>query len=326
MNKLNNIYNAYLNFINHDNDEFSVLKIKNDYLNHEEIVALYELISKSIDNREKGQIIGAIKDFKQNVENAANERIKELKSRENMIDVNLPIRNTIGSLHPMTLTINDIKTVISNMSFEGMRFQFRESPEIETSFNNFDALNIPALHPCRTDHQSFHIDNEYILRTHTTSTTAHILQQNTHENGAYFTIGKTYRRDSDATHVPMFHQWEILVIHDKANFPELLTFLKTFLNAFFGRQLKYRFRPSFFPFTRFSTEVDIWFNDRWLEVLGCGIIAPEVFDACKSRCRMAFAVGGGVERLCMIKNGIKDIRSLYGNVVINGFTRFGGNK
>ena len=325
MKNLNDVYDKYLNLIENESNESIVLKIKNDYLNHEEITSLYELIRKSIDNHEKGRIIGIIKDFKQNIENAANQRIKSIKSNEIVVDVNLPTMYTVGSLHPMTLTINDIKTVIYNMSFEGMRFQFRESDEIETAFNNFDALNIPSLHPCRTDHQSFIIDNSNILRTHTTSTTAHILQDNINENGAYFTIGKTYRRDSDATHVPMFHQWEILVIHENANFPALLTFLKTFLNSFFGRQLTYRFRPSFFPFTRFSTEVDIWFNGRWLEVLGCGIIAPEVFDACKSNYRMTFAVGGGVERLCMIKHGIKDIRSLYGNSVMNGFTKLGGN-
>ena len=326
MKKLDNIYNEYVNLIANESNASIVLKMKNDYLNHEEISSLYDLISKSTDNHEKGRVIGVIKEFKQNVENAANNRIEQLKSREHVIDVSLPTLDVIGSLHPMTLTINEIRTVISNMSFEGMKFQFRESPEIETAFNNFDALNIPALHPCRTDHQSFHINDEYILRTHTTSTTSRVIQENANDDGAYFTIGKTYRRDSDATHVPMFHQWEILVIHENANFPALLTFLKTFLNAFFGKQLKYRFRPSFFPFTRFSTEVDIWFNDRWLEVLGCGIIAPEVFDACKSKSRMAFAVGGGVERLCMIKNGIKDIRSLYGDAIMNGFTRFGGNR
>lgn len=324
MNKLQIIYDEYLHKVQNEVSELNILKMKNDYSNHIEVGLMYDKLKLANNNEEKGEIIRAIKEFKKQVEEMANKYIQLIKSQEKKVDVLLPVSDKMGSLHPMTLTINEIKTVIRNMSFEDMKFEFRETSEIETAFNNFDALNIPALHPCRTDHQSFSIDNEHILRTQTTSTTAHILQQNKSENGAYFTIGKTYRKDSDATHVPMFHQWEILVIHNKANFPALLTFLKTFLNAFFGKQLEYRFRPSFFPFTRFSTEVDIWFNGRWLEVLGCGIIAPEVFEQCNSDYRMTFAVGGGVERLCMIKNSITDIRSLYGNKKIFGFSTFGG--
>lgn len=299
----------YANEINDLKNVDKILNLKNQYFKTSVIEDIYKQIPKAI-KEEKGALIKIVKNYQNQLSMIAQNKISMLKSLENKVTTALPVRKTLGSLHIMTIVNNKIDSILQNLIFEGLKFQKSYGNDIESEFYNFTALNIPDLHPCRTDHQSFFVKNG-ILRTQCTSVTAHLIEKHKSGNGAFYTIGKTYRRDLDATHLPQFNQMDILVIHEKANFENLITFVQLFLNTFFGEKLKYRLRPSYFPFTNFSSEVDVWFNGRWMEILGCGVIAPEVFDICKSEQRMSFAMGIGLERLIMIKYGITDIRDLY---------------
>jgi phenylalanyl-tRNA synthetase alpha chain len=321
MKNLNDLSNKFGQEIQFLTDIQDVLMIKNKYIHHIEVNDMYEKLG-TLDNQTKGEIIANIKKYKEDINNITNEKIRLIQSQETKIDCSLMVRKTFGFIHPITVVMNRIRTIMYSLDFHGLRFLEESSNEIEYDFYNFEALNIPKMHPCRNDHQSFFLNNGMILRTQCTATSAHILEKHKTGDGAFFSPGKAYRRDLDATHLPQFYQCDILIMHHKANFQNLLSFIQLFLNTFFGQTLKYRFRPSHFPFTDFSTEVDIWFNGRWLEVLGCGIVNKEVFDVCKSNYRMAFALGMGIERLLMILYSVSDIRSLYSK--IDGFAYIGG--
>lgn len=232
------------------------------------------------------------------------------------IDVTLPgRRRAVGTLHPVTITLNKIQSL-----FQQYGFEVADGPEIEDDFHNFEALNIPPHHPARAMHDTFYFDDGLLLRTHTSS-----VQIRTMENCAppirIIAPGRVYRCDSDITHSPMFHQVEGLCIDTNVNFAQLKGLVIEFLHAFFENdQLGIRFRPSYFPFTEPSAEVDIeWQDDQgnsnWLEVMGCGMVHPNVFsqvgiDASRFN---GFAFGLGVERLAMLYYGVRDLRMFYEN-------------
>ena len=227
------------------------------------------------------------------------------------IDVTLPGRKRLsGSIHPITTTLSEIENIFLNAGF-----LVEDGPEIEDEHHNFTALNIPENHPARAMHDTFYFDNNLLLRTHTSP----IQIRSMEKQGVPIKIiapEKVFRRDSDLTHIPMFHQIEGLVIDQGINFTHLKGILHEFINCFFELPMELRFRPSYFPFTEPSAEVDILSEDgKWLEILGCGMVHPKVLDLLEldSEKYTGYAFGMGVERLAMLKHEIKDIRLFYDN-------------
>lgn len=227
------------------------------------------------------------------------------------LDVTLPGRGLgTGGLHPVTRTLARIQTLFASIGFE-----VAEGPEIETDFYNFTALNIPENHPARAMHDTFYVDDKYLLRTHTSP-----VQIRHMENKApplkIIAPGRVYRVDSDATHSPMFHQVEGLWVDEEVSFANLKGVVQDFLQRFFERgDLKVRFRPSFFPFTEPSAEMDMSWGDNWLEIGGCGMVHPNVLKHVNidSEKYLGFAFGLGVERLAMLRYGVDDLRLFFTN-------------
>ena len=239
------------------------------------------------------------------------------------IDVSLPGRGTgTGGLHPVTRTMQRIQEI-----FGGAGFQVAQGPEIEDDFHNFEALNIPAHHPARAMHDTFYFEEGTLLRTHTSPVQIRVMKD-AQPPVKVIAPGRVYRCDSDLTHTPMFHQVEGFMVDDEVTFADLKGVLNAFLHTFFERDdLDVRFRPSYFPFTEPSAEVDIQCvmcggdgcrvcsHTGWLEVLGCGMIHPEVMRhvGIDSEKYSGYAFGMGVERLAMLRYGVNDLRLFFEN-------------
>lgn len=257
-------------------------------------------------NNAKRTLQAAIERQRQIFENAK----LETRLTEEKIDITLPGRGQhSGGLHPITITLQSIIDLFTQVGFEIVY-----GPEIEDDYHNFEALNIPAHHPARAMHDTFYIDKKTLLRTHTSSVQIRFM----HERKPPFRFiapGRVYRCDSDMTHTPMFHQVEGLMVTDNVTFAELKGLLKGFLQNFFERSLQVRFRPSYFPFTEPSAEVDIMGDKGWLEVIGCGMVHPNVLKnvGIDSEQYTGLAFGMGVERLAMLRYGIDDIRIFFEN-------------
>ena len=305
-------------------DSLEALRIK--YLGKKGLVSLEmkSLSSLSIDEKKiKGQELNTFKSFfEKEIQNKRSEietsSINEKLRKEN-IDATLPPRNfETGRIHPISQTTYKIIEIFGNMGFS-----VKSGPDIETDFNNFTALNIPDHHPAREMQDTFYLDKK-VLRTHTSPVQVRTMLESKPPI-RIIVPGRTYRSDSDATHTPMFHQVEGLLIDDKSTMSHLKGCLIDFLKEFFEiSDLKYRFRPSYFPFTEPSAEMDIAYTktnnilkfgegDEWMEILGCGMVNPIVLENCKidSKKFQGFAFGMGIERLSMLKYGITDIRSFY---------------
>ena len=238
------------------------------------------------------------------------------------VDVTLPGRGRgLGGLHPVTRTLARIERLFANAGF-----RVAEGPEIEDDYHNFEALNIPAHHPARAMHDTFYFDEHLLLRTHTSPVQIRVME-NSELPLKIIAPGRVYRCDSDLTHTPMFHQVEGFLVDEQVSFADLKGVLYDFLQNFFERELKLRFRPSYFPFTEPSAEVDIECvmcsgsgcrvcgNSGWLEVLGCGMVHPEVFRhvGIDSERYTGYAFGMGVERLTMLRYGVNDLRLFFEN-------------
>ena len=231
------------------------------------------------------------------------------------IDVTLPGRAQVnGGLHPVTMTIERIENFFSQIGFS-----VAQGPEIEDDYHNFEALNIPAHHPARAMHDTFYFGDGTLLRTHTSGVQVRTMEKQ-QPPIRIICPGRVYRCDSDQTHSPMFHQIEGLLVDDNISFADLKGILHNFLNVFFERDLQVRFRPSYFPFTEPSIEVDIGYQgedgeQKWLEVLGCGMVHPKVFEhsGIDTEKYTGFAFGMGVERLAMLRYGVKDLRMFFEN-------------
>jgi len=265
----------------------------------------------------------AINVVKQAVEAALTARREALLNAEQAkqlaqesIDVTLPARaQAQGGLHPVTLTLKRVEAL-----FHSIGFEVATGPEIETDFYNFTALNIPEDHPARAMHDTFYIDDAHVLRTHTSPVQVRYMENALKTNKTpplkIIAPGRVYRVDSDATHSPMFHQVEGLWVDEDISFANLKGVVQDFLQKFFERDdLTVRFRPSFFPFTEPSAEMDMSWNGGWLEIGGCGMVHPEVFkhvniDSEKYR---GFAFGLGIERLTMLRYGVNDLRHFFNN-------------
>ncbi len=240
------------------------------------------------------------------------------------IDVTLPGRPVSrGYRHPLYRTLNEIEQI-----FIGLGFDVAEGPEIESDYYNFEALNLPKMHPARDMQDSFYISGEVLLRTHTSPVQVRVMEARRPEVPIRIIApGKVYRRDDDATHSPMFHQVEGLLIDQRVTFGQLKGTLMAFIKQLFGEQLQVRFRPSYFPFTEPSAEVDmscvscggsgcrVCSHTGWLEILGCGMVHPRVLSMSGYDPEevSGYAFGMGVERIAMLKHGIDDLRLFYEN-------------
>lgn len=275
-----------------------------------------------LSKEERPKAGAAINVVKQAVEKALNDRRdaillaeQEAQLANETIDVTLPARaQSTGSLHPVTLTLQRIEKL-----FHSIGFDVATGPEIETDFYNFTALNIPENHPARAMHDTFYVDtpdgSERVLRTHTSPVQVHYMEGK-QPPMKIIAPGRVYRVDSDATHSPMFHQVEGLWVDENISFANLKGVVQDFLQKFFERDdLTVRFRPSFFPFTEPSAEMDMSWNGGWLEIGGCGMVHPEVFKHVNidSEQYRGFAFGLGVERLAMLRYGVNDLRHFFNN-------------
>ncbi len=280
---------------------------------------------KDMPSKERPLVGGLVNQLKEEIEKELKERKKsiEKEEREEYIDITLPGKKPlVGKLHPITQTIEEIKRI-----FMGLGFRVVRGPEAETEYYNFEALNMPRYHPARDEQDSFYLDNNYLLRTHTSPVQIKIMEK---ESPPIRIIapGKCYRRDAvDASHFTMFHHVEGLAVDKKITFSDLKGSLTYFVHQMFDKETKLRFRPSFFPFTEPSAEVDIscimckgsgcrvCSGKGWLEILGAGMVDPEVFKKVNydPEKYQGFAFGMGVERICMLKYGIDDIRLFFQN-------------
>jgi phenylalanyl-tRNA synthetase alpha chain len=276
--------------------------------------------------RAVGQVINQAKDQFQEQLNARKHALENIELERRLaseqIDVTLPGRGqSVGGLHPVSTTLRRIAKIFASVGFNVV-----EGPEIEDDYHNFGALNIPEHHPARAMHDTFYFDAHTVLRTHTSPVQIRVMES---EQPPLKVIapGRVYRCDSDITHTPMFHQVEGFLVDTEVSFADLKGVVYQFLRAFFEKDIQVRFRPSYFPFTEPSAEVDIECvmcngegcrvcgQTGWLEVMGCGMIHPEVFKAVNidSEQYSGFAFGMGVERLAMLRYGINDLRLFFEN-------------
>ena len=270
----------------------------------------------SLPNEDKPKLGALVNEVKKGIEFALNDR-KELIQKDILakqlsdesVDVTLPgIKRSNGSLHPITLTMRNIERI-----FHSVGFDLANGPEIEDDYHNFTALNIPESHPARAMHDTFYIDKKHVLRTHTSPVQVRYMKNNKPPL-RIISPGRVYRVDSDATHSPMFHQVEGLWIDERVNFANLKGLVQDFLQQFFeDSTLSIRFRPSFFPFTEPSAEIDMSWNGGWLEIGGCGMVHPAVLEQVDINTDdfQGFAFGLGVERLAMLKFGLNDLRPFF---------------
>jgi len=250
------------------------------------------------------------------------QQVVEEKLVTEKIDVTQPGRNSgIGKLHPITRTLERMEAIFSRLGFD-----VASGPEVEDDYYNFEALNIPKDHPARAMHDTFYVDAHTVLRTHTSPVQIRYMH-NSNPPIRVIAPGKVYRCDSDVTHTPMFHQLEGLAIGDDVTFADLKGILIHFVQEFFEQDLGVRFRPSYFPFTEPSAEVDIrcvfcggkgcrvCSHTGWIEVLGCGMVHPEVLrhGEIDSEKFSGYAFGLGVERLSMLRYGVNDLRLYFDN-------------
>jgi phenylalanyl-tRNA synthetase alpha chain len=281
---------------------------------------------------EERPVIGAVANkVKDELSEAIEQRLVLLKQEavsqrlaNEKIDVTLPgRRGQFGSKHPVTLVTEELIEIFSSLGF-----CVAEGPEVEQDFYNFEALNIPKDHPARDMQDTFYINDEVVLRTHTSPVQIRSMLKQA-PPVRVIAPGTVYRRDSDITHSPMFHQIEGFMVDENITFGDLKGILTTFIHECFGKNVGVRFRPSFFPFTEPSAEVDIQCvicggkgcrvckNSGWLEILGSGMIDPEVFKSVNydSERYSGFAFGMGLERIAMLKYGVNDLRLFFENDV-----------
>ena len=314
------------------NDLRALEQVKVDYLGKKGQLTEYLKNVGQLPPEERPAAGQAVNVVKQRINTLITERHEilsatalEAQLTADAVDVTLPGRGQgMGSIHPITRTRERIEAFFLQMGFE-----IKEGPEIEDEYHNFEALNIPDHHPARAMHDTFYLKDGRLLRTHTSPVQIRIMKD-PHRSLPIqmITPGRVYRCDSDATHTPMFHQVEGLVINEHASFTQLKGLLQDFMRSFFENdQLQMRFRPSYFPFTEPSAEVDIGCvicagqgcrvckQTGWLEVLGCGMVHPNVLknvdiDSEKYR---GFAFGVGMDRLTMLRYGINDLRMMFEN-------------
>jgi len=310
-------------------DEVSLQNLKAKFVGRKGVITEILKSMKDVpqeDRPKMGMLINEVKTFVEALFDEKSNQIREDKKKraitEEKIDVTLPSRSvSVGAKHPVSQVMEEIVNI-----FERMGFEVAEGPEVETDYYNFEALNIPKNHPARDMQDTFYISDDAVLRTHTSPVQIRVMEK---EEPPIKIIapGRVYRCDSDVSHTPMFHQIEGLLVDRNVTFGDLKGVLTEFLRLIFGEGLGVRFRPSFFPFTEPSAEVDIECvicggqgcrvckDSGWLEILGCGMVDPEVFKSVNydPEVYSGFAFGMGIERITMLKFGINDIRLFFEN-------------
>jgi phenylalanyl-tRNA synthetase alpha chain len=310
-------------------DGAALEQLRVDYLGKKgQITALLKGLGKlSAEDRPKaGALINVVKQELQELIGARKAGLDrdavEAQLAAEKIDVTLPGRGqSSGGIHPVTRTMERMEDFFTAIGFDVV-----EGPEIEDDYHNFEALNIPAHHPARAMHDTFYVDEHTVLRTHTSPVQVRVME-NQEPPLRIICPGRVYRCDSDLTHTPMFHQVEGLLIDEHSSFADLKGLIEDFLRVFFERELQVRFRPSYFPFTEPSAEVDIQCvncggdgcrvcsHTGWLEIMGCGMVHPKVFEYSNidTEKYSGFAFGMGVERLAMLRYGVNDLRLFFDN-------------
>lgn len=323
--KLEEIKAAVESVLSDINDMDALEQVRIKYLGKKgELTAVLKGMGKL--SAEERPIIGALaNEIRSNLENAIDEKKAQLAAKAEeaqlaaeVIDVTMPGKKpSIGKLHPLTQVMNTIKD-----TFIGMGFEIADGPEVELDYYNFEALNIPKNHPARDTQDTFYIDDDVVLRTQTSPMQIRVME-NTKPPIRIIAPGRVYRSDSvDATHSPVFHQIEGLVVDKGVTMADLKGTLETFIHALYGEETKVRFRPHHFPFTEPSAEVDVSCfvcggkgcsvckGEGWIEILGCGMVHPKVLANCgiDPEVYSGFAFGLGLERIAMGKYDINDLR------------------
>ena len=329
MSDLKNIHKEYISKLNETLNEEQVNQIKSELFGKNGLISSQFKKLGSLDENERKQFASELNKIKDELQNIIANSLKDIelkkineKLENEKVDITLPERPiTRGKIHPVSQTIDEISSIFSEIGFS-----VEEGPDIENEYNNFSALNTPDHHPARDMHDTFYLDEkkEILLRTHTSPVQIRTMIK----SKPPFKIiapGRTYRSDSDQTHAPMFHQVEGLHIDKDVNMGHLKGCLNYFIKEFFEvDKIKMRFRPSHFPFTEPSAEVDIGYEikdgkivigegDQWLEILGCGMVHPNVLKNVKVDPEkfQGFAFGIGIDRLAMLKYGINDLRAFF---------------
>jgi phenylalanyl-tRNA synthetase alpha chain len=295
-------------------EELESLRVR--YLGRQGEITLLTRSMGDVPKEQRPAFGQAVNTAKQRVQQAIDERKSSVaaggRSAVEGIDVTLPgIRRGIGRRHPLMQTMEQVKTVLL-----GLGFRYDDYPEVETEWYNFDSLNTPTWHPSRDMHDSFYTQSNNVLRTHTSAFQVRAMRMIGTPPIRAMTSGRCYRRDDiDATHFPIFHQLDVIAIDRNISFSDLKWTLDKMLRAVLGADIRLQFRPSYFPFTTPSAEVDVFYNGRWMELLGSGMMRPEVLrnggiDPAEYR---GFAFGMGIDRLTMARYRIDDIRLLYEN-------------
>ena len=329
MENLNALTEAALKQVQDADDLASLDKVRVEYLGKKGSISAQMKSLGQLSAEERPAAGAKINEAKNQVQDALNERKAALEKAAidaqlaaETLDVTLPGRaNQTGGLHPVTRTLERIEAI-----FAAVGYAVEEGPEIEDDYHNFEALNIPSHHPARAMHDTFYVDDTHVLRTHTSP-----VQVRTMENRKppirIICPGRVYRCDSDLTHTPMFHQVEGLVVDKGISFADLKGTVDEFLKAFFEADVPVRFRPSYFPFTEPSAEVDIGCThcggkgcrvckqSGWIEIMGCGMVHPNVLSASgvDPEVYSGFAFGLGVERMAMLRYGVNDLRLFFEN-------------
>lgn len=317
-----------LDALNAARDLAALDQVKNTYLAKKGIFAAHMQLLGKASAEERPALGKLINDARDSLQQALDRKLADLQAaalrdrlQAERVDISLPGRRLPeGGLHPVTLTRMRIEDWFARLGFS-----VEEGPEIEDDFHNFTALNIPEHHPARAMQDTFYFDAATVLRTHTSNVQIRTLESR-QPPLRFIAPGRVYRSDSDMTHTPMFHQVEGMVIDKDSTFADLKGILIHFLRDFFGREdLQVRFRPSFFPFTEPSAEVDIAFfaegedplQAKWLEVLGCGMVHPQVLVnvGINPDEYQGYAFGMGIERLAMLRYGVSDLRMFFENDV-----------
>jgi phenylalanyl-tRNA synthetase alpha chain len=307
---------SFLSKFKEADSQDSLNSLKIEYLGKKGILSSLMSRLSNAPAEKKPKLGKSINEFKYLIEESINSSLEKIEQSaldeqlsKEAIDVTLPLSPDVGSYHPVSLIAQEISNYFKNKGYV-----LREGPEIESEYFNFSALNIPENHPARDMHDTFYFEDGNLLRTHTSPVQIRSMELESPPL-KILCPGKVFRCDSDQTHTPMFHQVEGLVVDKDINFAHLKNEILEFVASFFNDNPKVRFRPSYFPFTEPSVEVDILGKNGWLEIMGCGMVHPNVLKnvGLNPEVYSGFAFGMGIERMTMLRYQISDIRMLFEN-------------
>jgi phenylalanyl-tRNA synthetase alpha chain len=297
---------------NSSGDALEQIRVK--YLGRKGLITNAFSFIKDVPKEEKPQFGAELNKCKSYVENILKEKLESFqkdKTSSKKIDVTLPGRKvSTARKHPLIKVADEIKAI-----FTSFGFTIEDGPEIETDYYNFEALNIPKNHPARAMQDTLYVTDDIVLRTHTSPVQIRVMEEQ-EPPIRIIAPGRVYRRDTpDATHSPFFHQVEGLMVGEDVTFADMKGVIQAFAHRIFGKDAKVRFRPSYFPFTEPSAEYDVWFNGKWMEISGCGMVHPNVFRAVgvDPEKYSGYAFGMGIDRVAMLKYGVDDIRLFFEN-------------